>query len=85
MNALQRDYSILQQELKNKSEDYDELKSSRNSNGGCNNERRGAVREIYIEFNKLMQIELNDYRKKLKFKHEEYETMLEQLKAKAAC
>ena len=26
-----------------------------------------------------MQIELNDYRKKLKFKHEEYETMLEQL------
>ena len=26
-----------------------------------------------------MQIELNEYRKKLKFKNEEYETMLEQL------
>ena len=81
MNALHRDYSILQQELKNKSEDYDELKKVlENSNGGCNTENEeGQSGKSTSNSISLMQIELNDYRKKLKFKHEEYETMLEQL------
>ena len=86
MNGLHRDYSILQQELKNKSEDYDELKKVlENNNGGCETDNQEGQPETSTSNSiSLMQIELNDCRKKLKFKHEEYETMLEQLeKAKS--
>ena len=83
MNALHREYSVLQKKYQRKVEDYDGMKemfekrsiendvTGDGENDALNNSTTNQMNRV--------QVELTECRQKLKFKEEEYENMMNQL------